>query len=101
MDSPETSPIDEGITNLNAAVVAIDAAAESFRRADYVREDQRREAVGWLDDLQTGLQRTGTAFQRLMERSQARSPLAAIAGNGENGDGPTVIVHEQGQGPKG
>jgi hypothetical protein len=95
MDSNES--YDAAIRDLTAANVTAESAGSALRQMDYVTEAQRRELVGWLDDLQVTLQRTGQVFQRLNERSAARSPLAGMNGGGEQ---PTVIVHEQGEGPR-
>jgi hypothetical protein len=98
----ERTPTQEAIVNLRTAHVALGAATDALRQVDTLSERDRREIVAWLDDSQTAINRTGQTYQRLNERS-AQRPSIAVPGaltNGENPDGPTVILHEQGQGPR-
>jgi hypothetical protein len=83
------------VRDLTAANITLEGAGKAMRNLDFLTEHQRRELVGWLDDISASIARTGQIFQRLNERSAARSPLAGMNG----GEGPQVMIHEQGQGP--
>lgn len=96
-------PIEEVAVNLQTAHVSLQSATTALRETDRCGEKNRRMIVGWLDDISTELQRTGQTYQRLQERSAQRPSIAVpgnLAENGGNPDGPTVILHEQGEGPR-
>jgi hypothetical protein len=94
------TPTENAKVNLDAARIALDTACGALREIDNIGESQRRSIVGRLDDVQSAIARAGQSYQRLNERSAQRPPIASPAIGELEGDGPTVIVHEQGQGPR-